>query len=78
MRTVFSILAVVCFFLVAAVAGSLVIHTVLCGLNNGVCLRDHVFQLSGLGQLNSCSHLAGCVPEMNNIVLIFLFVYFKT
>lgn len=62
-------------FLSLCVDGSLVSHGVLCWLDNGVCPRDHVFQLSDLGQLNSCSPLAGCVPEMKNMALIYFCLF---
>lgn len=57
----------VCFGVFAAAAVpflpigcSSVSHGVLCWLDNAVCPRACVLQLSALGQLNSCGPLAGC------------------
>lgn len=64
-------------FLFLCVDCSLGSRSVLCWLDNIVCPRARVLQLSGLSQLSSCSPLAGCSPELKNVVLIYfcLFLY---
>lgn len=62
-----------CFFLFVLMGSWLTM--VFCVGLTVVCVPGTVCLLSGLGQLNSCSPLAGCVPDMKNTVPIYFCLF---